>query len=205
MLQATFHTLITPYTSDKNLQTLLWQEVNKAYSGKKRYYHNLAHLSNLLAQLQPVQMALQNWETVLFALFYHDVVYNTLRQDNEAKSAVLAQQRMEQLGVAPETITLTVAHILATKAHQPGQHTDTDYFTDADLCILGQPWEQYEAYYKNIRKEYALYPAVIYNPGRKKVLQHFLDMEQIFKTTHFYARFERQARKNLEQELTTLD
>ncbi|MDX2245424.1 MAG: hypothetical protein SF052_01505 [Bacteroidia bacterium] len=78
---------------------------------------------------------------------------------------------------------------------------DTNLFTDADLSILGQKREIYHAYSTNVRKEYAIYPDILYNPGRKKVLQHFLAMEQIFKTPHFQEKYEAQARANLEEEL----
>ena len=59
-------------------------------------------------------------------------------------------------------------------------------------------------YLKNVRKEYSLYPNLVYNPGRKKVLQHFVEMEKIFKTEYFFEKFEAQAKENLKQELEQL-
>jgi hypothetical protein len=44
----------------------------------------------------------------------------------------------------------------------------------------------------------------LYNPGRKKVLKHFLDMKTIFKTAYFQEKYERQARINLASEMETL-
>ena len=79
--------------------------------------------------------------------------------------------------------------------------TDTNLFTDADLAILGTDWNSYKKYYQQIRKEYSIYPDMIYNPGRKKVLHHFLHMERIYKTVWFYNRYEQQAIINLEKEL----
>jgi predicted metal-dependent HD superfamily phosphohydrolase len=111
---------------------------------------------------------------------------------------------MKQIGVSDHMIQLCEAQILATKSHVKSADSDTNYFTDADLSILGQPWETYSAYYKNVRKEYAIYPDLIYNPGRKKVLTHFLAMDSIFKTDIFYQKFEMQAKENLQQELTLL-
>jgi predicted metal-dependent HD superfamily phosphohydrolase len=52
-----------------------------------------------------------------------------------------------------------------------------------------------------VRKEYLIYPDLIYNPGRKKVLHHFLAMDRIFKTDFFYNKFEQQARQNLRKEI----
>jgi predicted metal-dependent HD superfamily phosphohydrolase len=44
----------------------------------------------------------------------------------------------------------------------------------------------------------------MYNPGRKKVLQHFLDMKSIFKTPYFIQKFETQAAKNLIAEIALI-
>ena len=93
---------------------------------------------------------------------------------------------------------------LYSKTSQPSENSDTNYFTDADLSILGQNWEVYTQYYKNVRKEYAVYPNIIYNSGRKKALQHFLTMENIFKTEYFYQKFEETARKNIQKEIELL-
>jgi predicted metal-dependent HD superfamily phosphohydrolase len=62
----------------------------------------------------------------------------------------------------------------------------------------------YTQYYQAVRKEYAIYPDLIYNPGRKKVLQHFLSMENIFKTTFFIEKFETTAKLNLQREISLL-
>lgn len=140
----------------------------------------------------------------MFTLYYHDIVYNTAKSDNEEKSAVLAKKRLQQIHVQQEKIAFCVQQILATKSHIQTTNSDTNYFTDADLSILGQEWETYLSYLKNIKKEYAIYPDKIYNAGRKKVLKHFLNMDRIFKTDIFFNQFEAQAKKNLTNELNNL-
>lgn len=73
-----------------------------------------------------------------------------------------------------------------------------------DLSILGADWDIYQTYIKNIRTEYKIYPDFAYNKGRIKVLQHFLDLEKIYKTAELQERFESQARRNLQQEIALL-
>jgi predicted metal-dependent HD superfamily phosphohydrolase len=90
--------------------------------------------------------------------------------------------------------------ILATQKHEPAGE-EVNLFTDADLSVLGAEPESYKLYATQVRKEYGLYPDLIYNPGRKKVLQHFLAMPRIFKTDAFYEKYETTARRNLEWEL----
>lgn len=204
MLKQTFIALLTKYTNDQDLITELWAEIERNYSDKKRHYHTLSHLENLLQQLTEIKTQVKDWDVVLFSLYYHDVIYSSLKSDNEQKSAELAEKRMKSIGISLEIIEGCKAQIMATKAHFLSENEDTNYFTDADLSVLGQSWEMYSEYYQNVRKEYAIYPDLIYNAGRKKVLKHFLAMERIFKTDYFYLKFEQQARVNLEKELTIL-
>jgi predicted metal-dependent HD superfamily phosphohydrolase len=196
--------LLTNYTDNSRLTVELWAEIEKSYSTKKRHYHTLQHLDNLLSQLTEARDEIKDWETILFTLYYHDIVYNSLKSNNEEQSAEWAEKRMTQIGVPNSTIELCKRQILATKSHAKSADSDTNYFTDADLSVLGQPWEVYSLYATNVRKEYSLYPDFVYNPGRKKVLNHFLEMNRIFKTDFYYRKFELQARRNLRKEMDSL-
>jgi predicted metal-dependent HD superfamily phosphohydrolase len=205
VLKETFIGLLTNYTDNDRLKNELWTEIEKNYSSKKRHYHTLQHLDNLLAQLTEVKGEIQNWEIILFALYYHDIIYKSLKSDNEEKSAELAEKRLNQIFVSNDIIELCKKQILATKSHIESTDSDTNYFTDADLSILGQTWVVYSMYYKNVRKEYLIYPDFVYNPERIKVLNHFLAMDRIFKTNFFYNKFEIQAKENIQKELELLN
>lgn len=204
MLKDTFFRLLNGYTADQEQIATLWSEIEQRYTEPGRHYHTLDHLSNLLEQLTAVKSKIRDWETVLFSLYYHDVVYDAQRPDNEEQSAELAEVRMRAIGIPEATIEACTAQILATKSHTVSENSDTNYFTDADLSILGQSWEIYRGYYRQIRQEYACYPDAVYNAGRKNVLEKFLLMEHLFKTVHFQQALERQARANIAQELTEL-
>ena len=204
MLKETFTNLLTNYTASNLIIAEFWAEIEKSYTHKKRYYHTLSHLDNLLTQLTEVKVNIESWESILFTMFYHDIIYNALKSENEEKSAELAQKRMTQISVPNYIINNCKTQIIATKKHLAYPESDTNYFTDADLSILGQSLENYTTYSQNVRKEYSVYPDLIYNPGRKKVLEHFIKMERIFKTDYFYLKFESQAKSNLRLELEQL-
>lgn len=204
MLKETFIELLTNYTDNHRLTDKLWTEISKNYSSKKRHYHTLQHLDGLLTQLTAIKDKIQNWDIILFTLYYHDIIYNPLKSDNEEKSAELAEKHLKQISVSSDKIELCKKQILATKSHLKSTDSDTNYFTDADLSVLGQDWEIYSLYYKNVRKEYSIYPDFMYNSGRKKVLTHFLTMGRIFKTDFFYDKFEMRAKRNLAHELSIL-
>lgn len=204
MTSGVFINLCSAYSSNTSLIEQLWNDINKAYSHKTRYYHNLNHLSNMLTQLESCRHLVTDWDCVLFALFYHDFIYDPTAKDNEEKSAVEAAKKLTALGVPIDKINQVTHLIGATKSHKVSNDNDVNLFTDADLSILGSSPAEYEQYQSNVRKEYSIYPDVLYKPGRKKVLQHFLEMNSIFKTDFFRARLEAAARININNELKSL-
>jgi len=204
LLKNTFIQLIGNYTTESRLIKQLWEEIEENYCNKRRHYHTLQHLENLFFQLTETRAQINDWNCILFSIFYHDVIYNALKTNNEERSAEFAQNRMQLLGVPHMVIENCMQKILASKKHVWSDEPDTNFFTDADLSILGQQWEVYLAYSQNIRKEYSLFPDIIYQPGRKKVLLRFLQMERIFKTDFFFNKFEITARENLQRELEQL-
>jgi predicted metal-dependent HD superfamily phosphohydrolase len=201
ILQEAFTGLLSRYLVDDAIISTHWQEILTSYSSRKRHYHTLVHLENLWLELQPVQQQLTDGDAVLFALFYHDAVYQATKGDNEEQSAALAEQRMQAMQLPGELISKTTQLILATKGHVVSTDADTNNFTDADLSVLGSSPENYKAYANAIRKEYRIYPDFLYKPGRKKVLQQLLSMERIFKTPYFFEKYEAAARMNMKAEL----
>jgi predicted metal-dependent HD superfamily phosphohydrolase len=183
----------------------LWTEVEKAYTSKARFYHNLDHLDQLLIELKACHELHSYWSEVVLAIVYHDIIYSIRRQDNEDRSADLAVSRLLELGWLPGKIELVRQLILATKGHIVSSLDLINYFTDADLAILGKSAEMYQLYSAAIRKEYKIFPDFLYRKGRKKVLLHFLELPKIYKTAHFNVLYESQARLNIEWEINQLN
>lgn len=194
-------TLCHRYTSDRELIQQLWQELEKAYTARSRHYHNLDHIAYMLELADRYKVESTEFDLLLFAIFYHDIVYKSARSDNEEQSAVMAEARLRRLGIS-ETDILTVKEmIIATKAHQEHKNGLINLLLDLDLAILGADEERYGRYSQGVRKEYSIYPDLIYKPGRRKVLQHFLSQDHIYKTRAFQEEFEENAKANLQREL----
>ncbi len=201
MLTDTFLKLIAKYNPDKAQANDLWLEIFTKYAEPKRHYHTISHLENIIAELTPVRDLIADWETMLFAVYYHDIIYKASSSTNEEESAKIAAARLTAVGYPEDKVKKCCAMILATKTHAPSEDADTNLLTDADLSILGQSPADYQQYAEDVRKEYSIYPDFLYNPGRKKALQHFLNMETIYKTGHFISKYEKQARINIANEL----
>jgi predicted metal-dependent HD superfamily phosphohydrolase len=203
-LRTIWNALCGRYTDNRELVRELWTEIEEKYSTGKRPYHNLEHLQYMAEKAMMYRESLMDFDTILFSICYHDIVYKPGRQDNEHKSAQIARDRLSRLGLADESVAKCLEQIIATKDHKENADPDTSYLLDMDLAILGESPKIYRAYTAKIRQEYAIYPDFLYKRGRKKVLQHFLQMDRIFKTKDFHAAYEKQARENLEAELIML-
>lgn len=204
MLTDIFLHLVKKYTTNNELANNLWLEIFTRYSEPKRHYHNIRHLEAMINELKEVRENINDWDTLLFAIFYHDIIYKASSSTNEADSAKFATQKLQEIGYPDDRIAQCAAMILATKQHGYSKDSDTNYLIDADLSILGQGIEDYQKYTEQIREEYTIYPDFMYNTGRKKALQHFLQMERIYKTEYFFNKYEKVAKLNLKSELESL-
>lgn len=193
--------LVNKYSNNNELATNLWLEIFTKYSESKRHYHTIDHIEAIITDLNEVKDKITDWDTTLFAVFYHDIIYKASSSSNEADSAKLAMKRLSEFGYPAEKITKCANMILATKQHELSEDNDRNFLIDADLAILGRTQYEYQKYSEQIRDEYSLYPDFMYNSGRKKTLQHFLQMEAIYKTKHFFKKYEKQARININSEL----
>ncbi len=204
ILKETFFELAARYSKNEELKKTLWAEIERNYSEKTRFYHTLAHLSQIIFILNQVKANIKDWETTLWATFYHDIIYKVSSDKNEEKSADFARLHLSQLAVPEAKIQKCVAMILASKEHAPTDDNDTAYFLDADLSILGQSADVYLAYTKKIKQETGLIPNFLYKIGRKKILKKFLLRSSIYQTHFFKERFEEIAQKNIFDEMRSM-
>lgn len=204
-LSARWHRLAAPLVPDAARREAEFQRLAAAYQAPTRHYHNLQHLENLLNRLDATD--LQDRVVVELAVWFHDVVYNALKSDNEARSAAEALQFLKDSTLEPLRQQRVAFLINRTADHtqpQPADDTDLLLFLDADLSILGAPADAYREYARQIRQEYRLVPDLLYRPGRRKVLAKMLATPELFRTPEMRTELDAAARRNLAAELETL-
>lgn len=176
-------------------------EMIAAYSATGRHYHNLKHIEDCLAALESVSgLSGRDREILTAAIWWHDIVYDATRSDNEELSARLAEQNVAA-GLREEVGRL----VRLTRSHhvEPDDHLGA-VMISIDLCILGADPSAYDAYAAAIRKEYAHVAEDAYRKGRAAVLERFAARPVIYPDAGFAARLERPARANIERELKSL-
>jgi len=89
------------------------------------------------------------------AIWFHDIIYDPLRNDNEAMSVVYAKCFLKSIKIHDYEIAKTERLILLTKHPSDPLTEDEKYLIDIDLSILGAETALYDQYEKWIREEYA--------------------------------------------------
>ncbi len=207
LLEARWNELTVTIPAPPAVRKSLIAEIVRAYQGEGRHYHGVAHVASLLTLSAEHAPLLADRDTIDLAIFFHDVIYSATGSDNEEESAHFAGQAMVRLGFPASMTDKVEGYILATRhgsCPRAPAETDLAYFLDFDLSILGADREAYTAYAAAIRQEYAIYPDLIYCPGRAGVLRKFLAQPRIFATEIGYGRWEARARENMIWEIGNL-
>jgi predicted metal-dependent HD superfamily phosphohydrolase len=176
-------------------------EVIAAYAAPGRYYHNLKHIEDCLAALEGVSgLSGHDREILTATIWWHDIVYDATRSDNEELSARLAEQNLAA-GLREEVGRL----IRLTRSHdvEPGDRLGA-VMISIDLSILGAEPSAYDAYATAIRQEYAHVADETYRVGRAAVLRRFAARPAIYPDAGFAEKLEGSARANIERELKSL-
>src|SRR5262245_27031734 len=204
-LHAQWVGLASRHAPDTSAIEILFNSIVEHYSAKNRAYHDLSHIQSLLSLSESLPDKIQNRDAFYFAIWFHDVIYDTKRSDNEEKSAEFTVKALAGMGVPEQTIATAREMVLATKDHRGANLSwDMKAFLDLDTSILGAPEETYKKYSTAIRKEYSWVPDILYRKGRMKVLNDFLEREHIYHTEEIKAEYELQARNNIAVEIKAL-
>lgn len=182
----------------------LFKELIQAYSSTDRFYHNLTHIHSCFFIFDQTKFLAVHPEEVELAIWFHDAIYDTRRDDNEQKSAEWAEKIISQSGLNSSAAERVSGLILATRHRTEASETDARLVVDVDLSILGADPEFFWRYEENIRKEYAWVPESMFRLKRAEILRSFLNREYIYYHTQYRGMFEEKARSNLKQAVAKL-
>jgi len=185
----------------------LKSELSALYRGPDRHYHGPGHIAALLALLDEHRTEFADSDAVEAAIWFHDAIYDSRRNDNEARSAALAAQKLSNAD--PQRLSRIVSMIEATATHAlpdlagEARHDDA-LFLDMDLAILGSEPALFDAYEAAVRREYDWVDEPAWRSGRAAVLQRFINRPAIFHTETFRRHYEQQARENIARSIDAL-
>ncbi|MGY1834018.1 metal-dependent phosphohydrolase [Blastococcus sp. SYSU DS0510] len=188
---------------DSPISRTEWAAVVAAWSEPHRRYHDLAHLAAVLGLVERLSAGVPDPDAVALAAWYHDVVYDPLRPDNEQVSAERARAGLR--GLVPEERAEEVARlVLLTAGHDPEPgDANGAALCDADLAVLAAPPAAYAGYASAVRAEYGHLSDGEFTAGRIAVLERLLELPRLYRLPAA-EEWEPVARANLTAELTLL-
>jgi predicted metal-dependent HD superfamily phosphohydrolase len=182
----------------------LIDEILGAYGESGRYYHTLEHLRHMFEVYDRFFSTHSSTHELTF--WYHDFFYDPKRSDNEDRSAVLAQRRVEQDLQVPAGVGLKVRDLtLFSHYTRPPSTRDEMVLHDVDLAIFGESADLFGKYEKDIRQEYSFVPEVDYRKGRADILRRFIRDPFYFTPEMCYSSYEDLAKKNIRKSLELLE
>lgn len=183
----------------------LMSQLLSAYNEPQRAYHTQQHLAECLHLFNEYSQYAVQPEAVEIAIWFHDAIYDLHAPDNEEQSAKWAIQALLDNGIDQKKAQRVHDLIMATQHHASPDDPDKQLLVDIDLAILGAEPERFHEYEQQIRQEYSFVPEATFTVKRQEVLQAFYDRPKIYSTPVLQKRFERQAKANLAQALTSLN
>jgi len=174
--------------------------LERQYSAAGRYYHTLLHLDAVLASFDQLRPVAPNPDIAELALWLHDVVWEPMRDDCEARSVEWA---IDHLPALPASTTLAALILETRHLAAPSVDPDAAVVRDADLSILAADEPTFDAYERAVRAEYAMLPAAQFNAGRTRILADFAGRKPLYFTATGRS-WEPRARANLARSLARL-
>jgi predicted metal-dependent HD superfamily phosphohydrolase len=185
-------------------QSSLFARLIAAYAEPHRAYHSTAHLVDCLERLDEAAPPGTDRDVVEAAVWFHDAIYDSKRDDNEARSARWAEQAAAEAGMSPATGQEIGRLVRLTRHVSPPTDPRGQLITDVDLSILGREPREFERYEQQIRSEYAWVEEPAYRMARAAILARLLSRDPLFRIGTLHQRYEERARRNLRQALERL-
>jgi len=180
-------------------------ELLAAYADSSRGYHDIRHLTEVLARLGELAEHGTAFDrtAVTLAAWFHDSVYDGER-DAEERSAAWAESALASLAGA-EVVSEVVRLVRLTETHRPADDDANGCaLSDADLAILAAAPPRYDEYVAAVRTEYGHLPDDVFTAGRTAVLSELAAKPRLFHTAYALAHWEDAARTNIVAELDSL-
>lgn len=149
-----------------------WKNLPKLWQEPHRHFHTEEHLSNLIEDIEHLyqhqKLSEEDRKVLLLTAFYHDVIYDPTRSDNEENSAefflkeAIAHPRTEQIK----------SMILDTKGHVASGELSS-IFCELDLKIVRESnFSRLLRWEKQIFREYQYLDYPVYKKNRLAFLEN---------------------------------
>ncbi len=181
------------------------QRLLDGYREPQRYYHTPQHIEHCLSWFDRCRSLVGNPDALELAIWFHDVIYEPGKPDNEARSAALYRQLSD--GVHANATRGLVDRLIMATLHLGSEleDGDADYMVDIDLSSFGLPWEEFLRDSENLRREATHLDDAQFHQRARAFHQTLRARERFFHTDFFAERLETRAHENIERYLELIE
>src|SRR4051812_38571978 len=158
----------------------IFDELVSAYTAPDRHYHDIRHIADCLNEFEAVRHLAQHPQAVKTAIWFHDVVYDGRRTDNEEQSADVAAAGLRRLGASDAFINEVQQLILFTRHDLEPTTADGKLMVDIDLASLALAPARFDENSRRIRSEYLHVPEDTFIRHRNDMLGGLLKRPRIY-------------------------
>jgi len=175
----------------------IYQRLLAGYQQQNRHYHSLRHIEHCLGMFEQCKSLLQEPDAIELAIWFHDVILESGRRDNEARSAQLYLEL--SAGAQREEMRQLVERLIMATLHDGTSLDDADsfYMVDIDLSSFGLPWEEFLRDSLDLRAENPHLCDADYHLNQTGFHRSLLARSRFYLSDFFFERLEQQARANL--------
>ncbi len=173
------------------------QRLLDGYHEPQRHYHTLVHVEQCLGMFEQCKSMASNPDALELAVWFHDVIFEAGKPNNEKRSAELYLQLSQ--GVHSEQTRGLVDRLIMATLHDGSSLEDDDaiYMVDIDLSSFGLSWEAFLQDSQNLRRESAELSDAEYYRKKANFQNCLLAKDRFYLSDFFAERLETQARANL--------
>ncbi|MCK5940844.1 MAG: hypothetical protein KAI24_02645 [Planctomycetes bacterium] len=179
--------------------TSMLMDLTRRYLEPQRHYHTLEHVASMLHVGRRFPLD----EEQIMAVWFHDAVYDPQSDQNEQKSARLAQKWLAKTGWSVEAIERVGRMVLDTRGHVPST-PQSELVLDLDLMSLAVSWEAFQRNTEAIRREYAHVSDEDFAAGRRGFFEGMMRRDRLFFSDWGVQALEPAARANLQRAIAEL-
>src|SRR6476469_3520049 len=103
-LELSWQNLLQNFDIDSAIARKTFRDIANLYSSQNRFYHNLDHVNQVLQVIELLRSLALEPDTIAFAAWFHDVIYDAKSNDNEEKSAEYAASLLTYLNLSSNII-----------------------------------------------------------------------------------------------------
>jgi predicted metal-dependent HD superfamily phosphohydrolase len=175
----------------------IYQRLLAGYHEPQRHYHTLDHIKHCLGMFEDCKALVHDPDSLEMAIWFHDVILESGRRDNEARSADLYLEL--SAGVQRDETRQLVKRLIMATLHNGDSLEDADsiYMVDIDLSSFGLSWDGFLRDSQNIRVENPHLCDQDYQLNQTGFQRSLLARPRFFLSDFFHDHFEKQARDNL--------